>query len=126
MMGEREITLIYGGGSVGLMGTVANAALAAGGKAIGVIPRGLMEREAGHSSLTELHVVTTMHERKALMAKLSDGFVVLPGGAGTLEEFFEIWSWAQLGHAKPFGVLEVTAIGTDYSRSWTRPSSKGL
>jgi uncharacterized protein (TIGR00730 family) len=114
ILGERGITLVYGGGSVGLMGTVADAALAAGGKAIGVIPRSLMEKESGHFSLTELHVVTTMHERKALMSKLSDGFIVMPGGIGTLEEFFEIWSWAQLGiHSKPFGVLNVA----DYWRS---------
>lgn len=108
LLAHRDITLVYGGGSVGLMGAVADSALRAGGRVIGVIPRTLLEREVGHHDLTELHVVNTMHERKALMNKLSDGFAVLPGGIGTLEEFFEIWTWAQLGiHAKPFGVLEV-------------------
>ena len=98
----------YGGGHVGLMGTLADAALAAGGEVVGVIPQKLVERELAHSSLTELHVVTTMHERKALMASLADGFVALPGGLGTLEEFFEVWTWAQLGyHDKPLGLLDV-------------------
>jgi len=93
------------------MGAAADAALDAGGKVIGVIPRSLLQREMGHGRLTQQHVVGTMHERKALMNKLSDGFVILPGGVGTLEEFFEIWSWAQLGiHAKPFGVLEVNGF----------------
>ena len=108
LIGRRGITLIYGGGSVGLMGAAANSALKAGGKVVGVIPRSLLQREVGHHNLTEQHVVGNMHERKAMMNKLSDGFVILPGGVGTLEEFFEIWSWANLGiHAKPFGVLEV-------------------
>ena len=108
LLGRRGITMIYGGGSVGLMGACADAALNAGGKVIGVIPRSLLQREQGHGRLTEQHVVGNMHERKALMNKLSDGFIILPGGVGTLEEFFEIWSWGQLGiHAKPFGVLEV-------------------
>jgi len=111
LLARRGITLIYGGGSIGLMGAAADAALAAGGKVIGVIPRSLLQREMGHGRLTQQHVVGTMHERKALMNKLSDGFVILPGGVGTLEEFFEIWSWAQLGiHAKPFGVLEVNGF----------------
>jgi uncharacterized protein (TIGR00730 family) len=100
--------VIYGGGHVGLMGTVADAALAAGGEVIGVIPQKLLDRELAHRGLTELHVVTTMHERKALMAALSEGFVALPGGLGTLEEFFEVWTWAQLGyHDKPLGLLDV-------------------
>lgn len=102
------ITLVYGGASVGLMGTLADAALEAGGEVIGVIPKALQEREISHSNLTDLHIVGSMHERKALMAELSDGFVAMPGGAGTLEEFFEIWTWAQLGeHGKPCGLLNV-------------------
>jgi hypothetical protein len=106
-LAERGIGIVYGGGRVGLMGALADAALAAGGEVIGVIPQALMDREIGHVGLTELRVVASMHERKALMAELADGFVALPGGVGTLEELFEIWTWAQLGlHAKPCGVLD--------------------
>lgn len=102
------LTLVYGGGRVGLMGEVANGTLAAGGRAVGVIPRALVDREIAHEGLTELHVVESMHERKALMAQLSDAFVALPGGLGTLDELFEIWTWFQLGiHAKPIGLLNV-------------------
>lgn len=98
--------LVFGGGRVGLMGIVADAALAAGGEVIGVIPKALAEREVEHQGLTETRVVGSMHERKAIMADLSDGFVALPGGAGTLEEIFEQWTWAQLSiHAKPCAVL---------------------
>ena len=105
---RRGIALVYGGGSVGIMGALADAVLAAGGTAIGVIPRALMERELAHQRLTELHVTASMHERKALMAELADAFVALPGGIGTLEELFEIWTWAQLGlHGKPCGWLDV-------------------
>jgi uncharacterized protein (TIGR00730 family) len=108
LLGTRGVDLVWGGGNVGLMGIVADAALAAGGRAIGVIPAALAERELGHSTATELHVVRTMHERKALMADLSDAFVALPGGTGTLDELFEILTWAQLGfHAKPIGLLDV-------------------
>ena len=108
LLAERGITLIYGGGSVGLMGACADACLAAGGKVVGVIPRHLLDMEVGHINLTALHVVDTMHERKAMMAELANGFIVLPGGIGTMEEFFEIWTWGQLGiHHKPFGVLNV-------------------
>jgi hypothetical protein len=100
--------LIYGGGNVGLMGVVADAALAAGGQVIGVIPRPMVEKELAHHGLTELHVVGSMHERKALMGELSQGFIAMPGGIGTLEEFFEIWTWGQLGiHAKPIGLLNI-------------------
>lgn len=107
-LAERGIELVYGGAKVGTMGAVADAALAAGGRVIGVIPRGLVDREIAHKGLTELHVVADMHERKAKMAELSDGFVALPGGAGTLEELFEVWTWAQLGlHTKPVGLLDV-------------------
>lgn len=103
-----NLTLVYGGGRVGMMGAVADEVLARGGQAIGVIPRGLWQREVGHRGLTELHVVETMHERKAMMADLADAFIALPGGLGTLEEIFEIWTWAQLGmHQKPLGFLNV-------------------
>jgi len=104
----RGIGLVYGGGRVGLMGALADAALAAGAEVIGVIPRALLDREVGHLGLTEQHVVETMHERKALMAELSDAFVALPGGVGTMEELFEAWTWAGLGiHAKPVALLDV-------------------
>ncbi|GIX25034.1 MAG: putative cytokinin riboside 5'-monophosphate phosphoribohydrolase [Caldimonas sp.] len=100
--------LIYGGGRVGLMGLVADAALAEGGTVIGVIPQSLMDREVGHQGLTELRVVQTMHERKRLMAEQSDAFLALPGGIGTFEELFEVWTWRQLGyHDKPIGLLNV-------------------
>ena len=103
----RGIGIVYGGARVGLMGALADAALAAGGEVIGVIPRGLIEREIGHTGLTELRIVDSMHERKSLMAELADGFVALPGGVGTLEELFEVWTWAQLGlHAKPCALLD--------------------
>ncbi len=107
-LARRDIGLVYGGGSVGLMGAVADATLAAGGEAIGVIPKALQLRELAHSRLTTLHVVSSMHERKARMADLADGFVALPGGMGTLEEFAEVLTWAQLGlHARPCGLLDV-------------------
>lgn len=108
LIAERGQTLVYGGGRSGLMGIVADSALKAGGKVIGVIPQGLVDRELAHPDLTELHVVTSMHERKTLMADLSDGFIALPGGAGTIEEIFEQWTWAQLGiHLKPCAFLNV-------------------
>jgi uncharacterized protein (TIGR00730 family) len=104
----RGIRLIYGGGRVGLMGVVADAVMAAGGEVVGVIPEFLMQKEIGHVGLTELHVVDSMHSRKAKMAELADGFVALPGGFGTFEEFFEVLTWAQLGmHNKPVGLLDV-------------------
>ena len=107
-MVQRNIGLVYGGGNVGLMGMIADAVLRAGGEAVGVIPENLMAGEVGHSGLTKLHVVSSMHERKALMADLSDAFVALPGGFGTLEEFCEVVTWTQLGlHAKPCGILNV-------------------
>ena len=102
---------IYGGAAVGLMGALADAALAAGGKVVGVIPKALVEREIAHAGLTELHAVKSMHERKAMMADRSDAFLALPGGAGTLEEMFEAWTWAQLGHhQKPVGLLNVAGF----------------
>jgi len=107
-MARRNITLIYGGGKVGLMGTVADAVLAAGGKVIGVIPRQLVEREVAHTGLTELQVVETMHQRKTRMFELSDAFVALPGGYGTMDEIFEMLTWAQLGlHRYPCAFYNV-------------------
>jgi len=111
ILGRDGIGLVYGGGSVGLMGEVADSVLAAGGEVIGVIPHALWAREVGHRGLTDLRIVETMHERKAMMADLADAFIALPGGLGTLEEIFEIWTWAQLGlHAKPVGFLDINGF----------------
>ena len=111
LFAREGIALVYGGGSVGLMGELADAVLAAGGEAIGVIPHALWAREVGHRGLTDLRIVDTMHERKAMMADLSDAFIALPGGLGTLEEIFEVWTWAQLGlHEKPLGFLDVNGF----------------
>ena len=108
LLAERELELVYGGGRVGMMGAVADAVLEGGGTAIGVIPQALAEKEVAHEDLTQLYLVASMHERKATMAKLSDAFVALPGGYGTLEEFCEVLTWAQLGlHSKPCGLLDV-------------------
>ncbi len=108
VVAERGLRLVYGGGKVGLMGLLADAALAAGGEVVGVIPKALLEKEIGHEGLSDLRVVGSMHERKMLMAELSDGFVALPGGYGTLEEFLEVLSWAQLSiHEKPCALLDV-------------------
>ncbi len=105
---EKEIELIYGGGSVGVMGLIADAVLANGGKVTGIIPQFLMDKEVGHQSLTKMIVTENMHQRKQKMADLSDAFIILPGGFGTLEEFFEVLTWLQLGlHAKPIGVLNI-------------------
>jgi uncharacterized protein (TIGR00730 family) len=105
---NRDIGLVYGGASIGLMGAVADHVLRLGGRAVGVIPEALMRKEVAHYQLTEQHVTHSMHERKMRMAELADGFIALPGGLGTLEELFEIWTWAQLGfHGKPCGLLNV-------------------
>lgn len=105
-IGTRGWQLVYGGGNVGLMGIVADAVLAAGGRVVGVIPESLMRREVGHGGLHELHVVPTMHLRKQMMAERADAFVALPGGIGTLEELYEVWTWRQLGyHDQPIGLL---------------------
>ncbi|MDQ6932975.1 MAG: TIGR00730 family Rossman fold protein, partial [Candidatus Eremiobacteraeota bacterium] len=113
----RNVGIVYGGGGVGLMGILADAALAAGTEVIGVIPAVLAKREIAHKGLTKLHIVGSMHERKALMAELSDGFIVLPGGFGTLEEFCEVLTWAQLGiHQKPLGLLNVEGYYDDLLR----------
>ena len=109
LLASRGLELVYGGASVGLMGALADSALAAGGTVIGVIPTRLVEQEIAHPRLTKLHVVETMHERKAVMAELSDAVIALPGGSGTLDELFELFTWKQLGlHRKPIGLLDVT------------------
>ncbi len=108
LLAQRGLGLVYGGGKVGLMGHLARAVLAGGGTVIGVIPRALLEKEVALTTVTELVVVESMHARKTEMARLADGFIALPGGIGTLEEFFEVWTWAQLGlHEKPCGLLDV-------------------
>lgn len=108
---ERGMGVVYGGATIGLMGGVADACLEGGGPVIGVIPRALADLEVAHSGLTELHIVGSMHERKALMAERSDGFIAMPGGLGTLDELFEIWTWAQLGeHSKPVALLNVVGF----------------
>ncbi|MGB3289547.1 MAG: TIGR00730 family Rossman fold protein [Burkholderiaceae bacterium] len=107
-MVQRNIRLVYGGASVGIMGVVADEVLRLGGQAIGVIPESLQKKELAHKGLTELHVTPSMHARKTQMAELADGFVAMPGGVGTLEEIFEVWTWAQLGfHGKPCGLFNV-------------------
>ena len=124
---RRGLTIVYGGGNVGLMGVVADAALAAGGRVIGVLPRFLQERELGHAALTELHLVDSMHERKAKMAELSDAFVALPGGLGTLEELFEAWTWMQLGlQHKPCGLLSVGGFFDPLLAFLDRASEEGF
>jgi uncharacterized protein (TIGR00730 family) len=111
VMVNRNITLIYGGGKVGVMGLLADAVLQKGGKAVGVIPQFLMDKEVGHTGLTELHIVENMHQRKQLMSDLCDGIITLPGGLGTLEEFFEVLTWLQLGlHTHPVGLLNVNGF----------------
>lgn len=108
VLSERNITVVYGGGSIGLMGAIADTVVAAEGRVIGVIPEQLAKREVMHGRLTETHVVSSMHERKALMSRLADAFIALPGGFGTLEELLEVITWAQLGiHTKPIGLLNV-------------------
>jgi uncharacterized protein (TIGR00730 family) len=116
-LARRGIGVVYGGGRVGLMGVVADSALDAGGEVIGVIPQNMVDRELAHSGATEMRIVGTLHERKAVMAELSDAFIALPGGLGTLEELAEVVSWAQLGlHAKPIGLLGVGAYWADLLR----------
>jgi len=111
MLAKSGIGLVYGGASVGLMGAVADASLANGGEVIGVLPGFLAEKELAHTGLSDLRIVNSMHDRKALMAELSDGFIALPGGIGTLEELFEVWTWAQLGqHAKPCALLSINGF----------------
>ena len=126
-IGQQGARLVYGGGHAGLMGTVADATLASGGTVFGVIPRALKTRELAHSGITELHVVDTMHQRKALMAQESDVFLALPGGIGTLEELFEVWTWLQLGyHDKPVGLLNVDGYFDDLLRFMDHTTSQGF
>jgi uncharacterized protein (TIGR00730 family) len=126
-LARRGLGLVYGGGRVGLMGVLADAALRAGGRVIGVIPKALLEKEIAHAGLSKLHVVGSMHERKKLMADLSDSFVALPGGYGTLEEFLEVLSWAQLGiHDKPCGLLEVEGYWEPLSSLFDKAVTEGF
>lgn len=126
-LADRGMGVVYGGGNVGLMGEVADAALGSGAEVIGVIPRSLVDRELAHAGLSALHIVGTMHERKALMADLSDAFIALPGGFGTLDEYFEVLTWAQLGlHAKPCGLLNVNGYFDHLLAFLDRAVTEGL
>jgi uncharacterized protein (TIGR00730 family) len=126
-LAKKGIALVYGGGHVGLMGVVADACLAAGGEVIGVIPQALADREIAHARLTELHVVDSMHTRKAMMADLSDAFIAMPGGVGTFEEFFEAVTWTQLGlHRKPCGLLNAGAFYTPLAAFIDQAVSEGF
>ena len=126
-MARRGIGLVYGGGRLGLMGVVADAVLSNGGEAYGVIPQALIDLEVAHAGLTELHVVTSMHERKAKMTELTDAFVALPGGIGTYDELFEAWTWNALGyHAKPFGLLNVSGFWDEMIAFLDTATAKGF
>jgi uncharacterized protein (TIGR00730 family) len=126
-LARRGLALVYGGSNVGLMGFLADTVLAAGGRAVGVIPAALRDKEIAHPGLSELHVVGSMHERKALMAELADGFAALPGGMGTLEELCEVLTWGQLGiHAKPCGVLDVDGYWSGLARFLTTMVESGF
>lgn len=126
-LAEQDIDLVYGGGKVGLMGAIADSVLAHGGKVFGVIPQHLKNKEIAHKGLTELRVVTDMHERKAMMASMADAFVALPGGAGTLEEIFEAWTWAQLGHhQKPCAFFNVNGFYDLLKEMLVSMSQKGF
>jgi uncharacterized protein (TIGR00730 family) len=127
LLAKRGIGLVYGGGNVGLMGILADAVLAAGGDVIGVIPQGLADREVAHHGVTDLRVVDSMHTRKAMMADLSDGFIAMPGGVGTFEEFFEAVTWTQLGvHRKPCGLLNVAGFYTPLALFIDQAVSEGF
>jgi len=126
-LAERGIGVVYGGGRLGLMGAVADSALAAGGEVVGVIPRALVDAEVAHRGLTELHTVTGMHERKAMFTQLSDGFVTIPGGTGTMDELWEALSWAQLGyHAKPVGLLNALGYYDGLVAFWNKMAEVGF
>lgn len=123
----RGLELVYGGGRLGLMGIIADTVLGAGGKAYGVIPRALVDKEVAHTGLTDLYTVTTMHERKAMMTELCDAFVCLPGGIGTLDELFEAWTWNALGyHAQPFALLNVADFWTPFVEFMGHVSASGF
>lgn len=135
LLAARGITLVYGGGNVGLMGELADAALGAGGEVIGVIPRSLADREVAHLGLTDLRIVSSMHERKAMMAELSDAFIAMPGGMGTYEELFEVITWSQLGlHKKACGLLDVEGfyaplvafVDRAVSEGFIKPAHRGI
>ncbi len=124
---SRQIRLVYGGGNVGLMGTIAHAVLEAGGEAVGVIPDVLLAKEVGHNALTELHVVRNLHERKAMMADLADAFIALPGGFGTFEEFCEVITWSQLSlHQKPCALLNVAGYWDPLVRMFDHAVEEGF
>lgn len=126
-IGARGWQLVYGGGQVGLMGEVADATLAAGGTVVGVITEALMQREVGHRGLTELHVVKTMHARKQLMAERAELFIALPGGIGTMEELYEVWTWRQLGyHRQPLGLVNVAGYYDEFLRFTQRMVAEGF
>jgi uncharacterized protein (TIGR00730 family) len=126
-MVERGLELVYGGGRLGLMGIIADTVINAGGKAYGVIPRALVDKEVAHTGLTDLYTVTTMHERKAKMTELCDAFVCLPGGIGTLDEMFEAWTWNALGyHAQPFALLNVAGFWTPFVEFMEHVSASGF
>lgn len=135
LLAGRGITMVYGGGNVGLMGELADAALGAGGEVIGVIPRSLADREVAHLGLTDLRIVSSMHERKAMMAELSDAFIAMPGGMGTYEELFEVITWSQLGlHKKACGLLDVESfyaplvafVDRAVSEGFIKPAHRGI
>ncbi|MFM7798672.1 MAG: TIGR00730 family Rossman fold protein [Planctomycetota bacterium] len=127
LLAREGIGLVYGGASIGLMGAVADGARAAGGEVIGVIPQALMKREIAHAGLADLRVVGSMHERKAMMAELSDGFIALPGGVGTLEELFEVWTWVHLGlHHKPCALLDVAGFYSGLARFLDHVDGEGF
>jgi uncharacterized protein (TIGR00730 family) len=127
LLADRGIELVYGAGNIGLMGVLADAVLQANGRVIGVIPESLLAKEVGHTGLTDLRIVNSMHERKAVMADLSDGFIALPGGFGTFEEFCEIVTWSQLGiHAKPCGLLNVQGYYDPLLELFDRAVSEGF
>jgi uncharacterized protein (TIGR00730 family) len=134
-LAQRGVRLVYGGSKVGMMGALADAARFAGGEVTGVMPQAMLDREIGHTGLDDLRVVGSMHERKALMAELSDAFIALPGGVGTLEELFEVYTWAQLGiHEKPLGLLDVAGyyrplvafLDHSVQERFVRPSTRSL
>jgi len=127
VLAQRDITLVYGGGRVGLMGEVADATLNAGGQVVGVIPEFMAIKEIAHDQLTQLFVVDSMHSRKARMVELSEGFIALPGGIGTMEELFEVWTWGQLGqHRYPFGLLNVNGYYDDLVSFLDKMTAKGF